>query len=208
MHTQIEQQALPLLAHLRQENTNFLSDDNSVINFFRFLSHQYMRTKVGRDKLRAILKDAPGGQDRGHLSNILSHCIAENLACSLYVDRAHFEVIFLRTAPECEIITGDQPIVNLFLSVNADTPPIELIFYFPLGPLLSLLLFPKKYKLTSLNAPPNIVEILNNHIACKSKEFLVANRKKMLCEIKPNLHSLYQHNGHRLIQEIKYYASP
>ena len=208
LQTQVEQQALPILEHLRQENTTFLSDDDSAINFFRFLSHQYLRTKRLRDKLRAMLREAPGGQDRGHLVNVYCLCIAENIACSLFVDRADLEVIFLRTETECQFITGDQPIVNLFLSVDTDTPPDELIFYFPLGPLLSLLLLPKDYRLTSLDATPNIVELLNNYIAFNSKEFLVANSKKMLCEIKPNLHSLYQHNGHRLIEEIRNQASP
>ena len=207
LQTQVEQEALPILENLRQENTTFLSDDDSAINFFRFLSHQYLRTKKLRDKLRAMLNKAPSGQDRGHLVNIYCLCIAENVACSLFVDRADFEVIFLRTVTECQFITGDQPIVNLFLSVDKHTPPDELIFYFPLGPLLSMLLLPKGYRLTSLDATPKIVNLLNNYIAFNSKESLVAKCKNTLCESKSSLSSVYQHNGHQLIEEIRNQAS-
>ena len=207
LQTQIEQEALPLLEHLRRENTNFLSDCSSVINFFRFLSHQYMRTKVIRNKIRTLFEDAPSGQDRGHLANIYCHCLADNIAYSLFVDRAQFEVIFLRTKSGDELITGDQPIVNLYLLDNEDSFTSELVFYFPLSPLLSLLLVPKDHKLTSLDAEPDIVEILNQHIVYESKEFLVANRKKILLELEPNDQNMPQHHGQRLIDKMKRQAS-
>ena len=206
LHVQIEQQALPLLEQLRLESADFLFDDDSAVIFFVFLCQQFLRTKVRRDQIGELFRNAPGGQDRGHLSNIYCYCLAEDLAYGLFVNRANREVIFLRTVTDCQFITGDQPIVNLYLPVN-DDPPDEFIFYFPLSPLLSLLLLPKDHGLTSHDAPPQIVKILKNHIACNSEEFLVANKKKLVSESTPNHLSLNQYNGDRLIQEIMSQAS-
>ena len=45
LQTGIEQQALPILEQLRHEKADFLCDYDVAMSFFRFVSHQYLRTR-------------------------------------------------------------------------------------------------------------------------------------------------------------------
>ena len=199
----IENQALPILEQLRHEQTDFLSDYDSTMGFFRFFSHQYMRTRALRERIGKELGDSLLGRDFEHLKHLMCHCTAENLGASLFVDRSTFEIVFLRSATNNEFITGDQPIVNLFRAHSEDSPPTELALYYPLRPDLSMILLPKAFGLSSVNIPRAIVDELNGVIVQKASEFLVAKQTASLRGINFDLHEGQRGNGYMLLERIK-----
>ena len=158
------------------------------MEFFRFVSHQYLRTRALRERIGEELRDSLLGRDFGHLKHLVCHCVAENLGASLFVARSEFEILFLRSGSNYEFITGDQPIVNLFRAHGEDSPPTELALYYPLEPHLSMVLLPKVCGLSSVKVPPTIVDELNNLIAQKAREFLVAKRIESLRKTNCGLH--------------------
>ena len=91
LQTGIEQRALPILEQLRHEQTDFLSDYNLTMNFFQFVSHQYMRTRASRERVGGELRHSFPGWDFGHLKHLVCHCAAENIGASLFVDRSKFQ---------------------------------------------------------------------------------------------------------------------
>ena len=207
LQTGIEQRALPILEQLRHEQTDFLSDYDLTMEFFRFVSHQYLRTRALRERIGEELRHSLLGRNFGHLKHLVCHCTAENIGASLFVDRSKFEILFLRSGSNHEFITGDQPIVNLFRADGEDSPPTELAFYYPLEPHLSMVLLPKACGLNSMKVPPTIVDELNNHIAQKAREFLVARRMESLRKKNFGLHEWQQEDGPILLEWMRSVAA-
>ena len=207
LQTGVEQQALPILEQLCKEQTDFRSDYDLTMAFFRFISHQYLRTKALRELAGEELKDSLLGRDFGHLKHLVCHCAAENFGMSLFVDRDKFEILFLRSPSNCEFITGDQPIVNLFRAHDEETPPTELALYYPLKPHLSMILVPKEWGLRSVKVPPIIVDGLNNLIAHKSGEFLVAKEMESLQRTNDRLQEVQHERACVLLDRIREVAA-
>ena len=203
LQTGIEQRALPILEQLRHEKMDFLANYDLAMSFFQYISHQYMRTKALREAVGEELRNSLLGRDFGHLKNLLCHCAAENLGASLFVDRNKFEIVFMRCGSSDEFITGDQPLVNIFHSCGQDIPPTELALYYPLGPHLSMLLLPRVFGLNSMEIPSNFANELNNLIAQKAKEFLVASRVEALRRTDQGLDLGKQEDGHDFLNRIK-----
>ena len=174
LHGQIERRAFPILEELRQKQTDFINNYDSAMAFFRFIGHQYLRTKRVREGVGEVHSQMFPGHDFARLANILCYIHAENLGASLFVDRNEFDIIFLECRGEIRFVTGDQPIVNL-MADGYGRETTELAFYYPLCPDLSCLLSPKDYGLDSAKVPGGIVQDLNDFIAWQSKQFLVAN---------------------------------
>ncbi len=139
--------------------------------------------------------------------HLVCHCTAENLGASLFVDRSEFEILFLRSGPDHEFLTGDQPIVNLYGAISMDSPPTETALYYPLKPHLSMILLPKMCGLTSMKVPPIIVDQLNILIARKAREFLVARRMESLERMNSGLQERQLDDGHVLLGRIKNVAT-
>ena len=203
----IEQRALPILEQLRHEQTDFLSDYNLTMNFFQFVSHQYMRTRASRERVGEELRHSSPGWDFGHLKHLVCHCAAENIGASLFVDRSKFQIVFLRSGSKDQFITGDQPIANLFRSHDEDSSPTELALYYPLNPHLSMILLPRRYGLSSIKVSPPIVDDLNNVIAQKAREFIVAKGIEAIQRTTDGLHEGQEQDGHVLLECIKRMAA-
>ncbi len=178
---QIEQNALPMLGELRQKRTDFLNNYEASMNFFRFIAHQYFRTKRSREAIGEVLSQDSPNHDLARHKNIVSHLGAENLGCSLFVDRNEFDIIFLEGSNDLGFITGDQPVVNLLgTGIGNPSETTELALYYPLSPFLACLLSPRDYKVRCTDIPNEIVEELNDFIVWDSNQFLVANSNKIL----------------------------
>lgn len=202
LQTDIEHRALPLLDELRRERTGFLDDDQSAMNFFQFIAHQYFRTKNIREAIASGVSMEVMGQDYSRLSNILCYCAADNVGGSLYVDRRNMDVVFLRKCTDLDFITGDQPIVNL-KATDDETPPDDLVLYYPILPNLAVLIAPKQYGFRSMNVCRQTVQELNDFIAWKSRHFLVGHSSRDLQSFKtsgspqarPTCHLISGENG-------------
>ena len=179
LHGQIERNAHPLLAKLREKRAEFIHVEEKASNFFRFLAHQYFRTKHMRTAIKEDLTRCGPNQDLAKRANLVCHIAAENVAASLFVDRNEFDLVFLNDADGVEFITGDQPIVNL-MGTGGSQETTELVLYYPLKPDLSCLVVPKEYKLCSLQISGELVKALNDVIAWESRDFLAATSKEIL----------------------------
>ena len=174
LHGQIEQQALPVLNALQLKRVDFLRKDSSAIAFFRYIAHQYFRTKRSRAEVsKELARIGPDGS-LSRLSNVVCHIGAENLGASLYVDRNDFDIVFLSDEEDVGFITGDQPIVNL-LGTGDARETTELVLYYPLTPKLACLVIPKEHGLCSQNVGAEAVEALNDYIVAESGSVLIAN---------------------------------
>ena len=203
LQTGIEQRALPILEQLRHEKLDFLANYDLTMSFFQYMSHQYMRTRTVRDAIGEELRNNLLGRDFGHLKNLLCHCAAENIGASLFVDRRQFNIVFLRCSSSSEFITGDQPVVNIFRSRGQDIPPTELALYYPLGPHLSMMLLPRIFGLASMNITSDIVDKLNNFIAHRAREFLVARRMETLRRTNQGTDMGEQEDGHAFLDRMR-----
>lgn len=173
LHAQIEQSAVSLLEELRQQQTAFIFDDNKAMVFYRFISHQYCRTKPMRDAVSAEISQMFPNHDVERLANVICHIGAENVGASLYVDRTVLDVVLLSSSSESTFLTGDQPVVNLMGTQDRrDTK--ELILYYPLSPDLACLVAPKESNLRSGSLSIDTVRQLNDVVARRSLQFLVA----------------------------------
>lgn len=182
LHGGIEQRAMPILRALRNEDPGVMHDTATSVDFFNFLSHQYFRTKAIRDAMSNGLRALVPADTAERIRHVFCHCIATNVGASLYGDRHHFELLFLRSPTPQGLITGDQPVVNLLATHDGDAPA-EVAFYYPLTPSLAMILSPK-----SLDLRPAIARVaapcvreLNDLIAWKSVRFLVARSASFLC---------------------------
>ena len=173
IHGQIERNVLPILRELRQQRTDFLTDRDLTISFFHYLAHQYFRTKTMRNRIGDVLNAEFPGRGAGRLQNLLCYCSANNLGSSLYVDRKNLDITFVENASNVDLVTGDQPVVNL-LSTEGEEPPEEVIIYYPLSPRVGLLVAPRQYNVHSGDLGQDRVAELNRFIAWQSSQFLVS----------------------------------
>ena len=179
---QIEQNALPILKELRQKRADIINTSENAISFFHFVAHQYFRTKGIREDIGKELSQTGLGKDFSHLKHIVCHIAAVNVGATLYRDRNDFNIVFLEARHDVGFITGDQPVVNI-CGTEDGSETSELAFYYPLSPILSCLIAPKKYGLCSTDVSNELIEELNDFIAWASNDFLVAKSKKLLQHI-------------------------
>ena len=177
LQTGAEQVAIPILKELRQKRSGFITDYETAMTFFYFISHQYFRTKGMREAIGRALAESIPGYDFARLKNIVSHIGALNVGCSLFVDRKEFDIVFLESGGELGFITGDQPVVNL-MGTGDGRETKELALYYPLSPTLSCLVSPLAFDLRSRRIPDTAVEVLNKLVAWESRDFLVAGSKR------------------------------
>ena len=185
---EIEERALPLVDELRRKRTGFLDEDQNAMTFFQFIAHQYFRTKSIREAMANALCLEDTGQDFSRIGKILCYCAAENVGGSLYVDRRNTDVVFLENSTEVGFMTGDQPIVNL-MATDDESPPDDLVLYYPISPNLAVLIAPKQFRFRSREVCRQIVQQLNEFIAWKSRHFLVGYSRRDLQTFKTNSNS-------------------
>ena len=134
-----------------------------------------------RDRTEDALTEFVSPDTAQRIRHLLCHCVATNLGASLYVDRQKFELVFVETPRKRGLITGDQPLVNLLSTVD-DTAPPEIALYYPLSPILGMILAPKDLavarRLAGEGASRTVY--LNGLIARKSEHFLVADSDSAL----------------------------
>jgi len=142
LHASIELKALPLLARLRQADASFLSDDDDCIYFFWFVGMQYMRTPgMARDVVEPV-REIPGF-NADAAWGLMRTIFATNLGYGFYVRRQTLRLMFLDTPADAELVSGDQPIVNVrAIGLPEGQPPSEseIELYYPLTPTRALLM--------------------------------------------------------------------
>jgi Protein of unknown function (DUF4238) len=182
----IEDGALPFLERLHKEDVSFYSEQESNIAFNYYLAVQYFRTnRIKKSVLEESSKYPMFGLDK--IWNVASHILATNLAYSLHVERQHFKCFLLKNTTDIPFITGDQPVINTY--GNQDQPRAlshdELELFYPIGPLLALLITRRKDRYASETTVIDREEVLryNSLIAKASASQIYADEENVLLPI-------------------------
>lgn len=136
----IEQEAIPLLASLRQMDLGFFKTRDGFFSFIRFILIQYFRTK----KMSAGVLSALGQLPELNVENCwgaIRHMLATNVGANFALRRPFIWLSFLRTNNESQFITGDQPVINTYTAQLAfNKAPENLELYYPITPRLAVLI--------------------------------------------------------------------
>jgi hypothetical protein len=145
LHTGIEAGAAHQLTALRQDDLSFLASDDELATFVHYLGVQYMRTAKMRAKcLAAMGRHALPGFDGARAWGLLSHIFATNIGASLYRDRRRLGITLLKTTSDIELITADQPLINLRAISPGGGRDDEFQLYYPIAPTAALLIDPTR----------------------------------------------------------------
>ena len=120
------------------------------------------------------------------------------MASMLHAFKDHMEFKFLDNKSRLGFITGDQPIVNLFIA-NDISPPVSFVAYYPLSPKLALLMYFKEYGIKPITLDEDTIRKFNDAIAFQSENVLVSNANSALHSIRdappstpPSFHHLFE----------------
>jgi hypothetical protein len=145
LHSDIEGKAIPHLDAARSGDLGFLMNDDELTTFVHFLAVQSMRTANMRMTILAAMKRNPlPGLVPENAWGLLSHIFATNIGASLYAGRGGMRSTVLEAPPGAELITSDQPVINMRGSISRGAPSPALRhddfeLYYPLSPTAALL---------------------------------------------------------------------
>lgn len=183
MQSKFEDMGAPYLELLKSGNVDFYSEDDPNIYFNLYIAMQYFRTKKMQTTVYAESAGFPIFKvDRTW--KILAQIFATNLAGSLFLEKTNFHCVLLFNQTTIPFITSDQPIVNTYAIYNKkqSNPPKELELYYPLSPVLGVLITKKpdyetvKYK----DLDSDTVDIFNTLISDAACEQIYANSEQLV----------------------------
>jgi hypothetical protein len=121
-------------------NTNFLNDEELVVEFIHYLCVQYFRTKKVKENVANSVAEL-GLLDVDKAWNILSNIFSTTLGWSIYIERSFWSAVILVNHTKTSFLTGDQPIINTYAAFGYQVKEHDhLEFYYPLSPNKALLL--------------------------------------------------------------------
>jgi hypothetical protein len=125
---------------LRQGDFAILDNQQSYVDFARFMATQYLRTSAieNRTKQETRVLAAQFGASMENIWGILRTIFATNIGFHFFNKRDSARLTLLDALPPNEFITGDQPMLNL--RADGVTPPTEIEIYYPLTPNRALLM--------------------------------------------------------------------
>ncbi len=207
LHTDIERSALPYLRALLDGDASFFNSLVGYSDFLRFVSTQAFRTRAMQAKMieafdpDGLLKQRFPGFSPERCWRILRHPFALNVTSSLVGDRAAWWIAVLRS-PDQELITGDQPVINLFAyeaGVAGSAVPEHLRYYYPISPRRAVVVGCLRESARPANTDLTAEEAmrLNGYIARASEKQLYAASRETLLPFQANarrvLSSSYGH---------------
>ena len=142
-HSSIESGAIKFLEGMLTNDTDFLNDEDSSIEFIHYLCVQYFRTKNIKENVSSAVSKL-GPLDIDKVWNILSHIFSTTLGWSIHGERALWNVVIFKNHTNTPFITGDQPVINTYAAFgNEAIERDHLELYYPLSPNKALLLTKK-----------------------------------------------------------------
>lgn len=167
---------------IKNGEIDFYNSDHDNIAFNRFICIQYMRTKKMKENM--IKQSKQFGLFNMEKSwGIIRHIFATNIGAALYLERSKYHIVLLNNRTKMEYITGDQPVINTFsFSVPDNIPPEDIEFYYPLSPVLAILIT-KKESLNNIykaNLTFDEVQHYNNMIIAQSHEQIYSSMEESL----------------------------
>jgi len=181
-HARIESDSARFITSILNGDMGFYANDEACADFIYFLIIQYCRTKR---MLQSVIKNTDGlGLVR--IQNIwgaLRHIIAINVSNGIYSQRQSFRLVRLTANDSQELITGDQPVINIHATNSQrELSSDEFELYYPVSPHVAILLSKEsrwdgvaEYRLNS-----HQVRTYNDHIVSQAHEQLYASSEKWL----------------------------
>lgn len=178
LHGLIENDSIPYINSILEENIDFFNSTEDRSNFSYFLMVQFVRTQKYKKLLAEVFKNEEFKID--NIWSVISHIFALNLGHSLANDKKIKMVLLVNNNID-EFITADQPVFNTY-EQNKDEPPKKHEFYYPVSPKLAILLTDKLKKYTSKKYQVSNDEVIkyNKMIARNSLEQLYATSEEIL----------------------------
>jgi len=180
-HTSIEHTAINIISLLLKEDMSWLKDEQSKINFSRFLGTQYTRTNRNHSILSGKLSSLPERKEQLNpekLAKVFALLMGDTIGNWIY-SLGQFTLIKNNTS--LDFITGDQPVFNLDMNDGQELePPKDFKLYYPLAPNLALLVS----KEIQINKEVSIKEVekYNDFIVLSSYEQIYSQQKESLAK--------------------------
>lgn len=182
----IESSGDRVLTKLQKGQADFFRNGSDEVNdFIIFICHQFLRTKKQRDGMRKHLSSLceSVGVNLEAIIAPIRHISATNIGWALYSDRRDYRLLILDAPEGMELITSDQPVVNLeAYDFEHDLKELdevkELGFYYPVTPHRAALLTKRQGFSESLTVLD--VDRLNRMMMKASHEMVFATNKEML----------------------------
>ncbi|WP_152565190.1 DUF4238 domain-containing protein [Methylobacter sp. BBA5.1] len=180
-HNIIEGKVVSIVNILREGNTSVLENKQNKIDFCIFLGQQYTRTKKIKNTTLKILESTRVPEefrncDFQKVFRVLSFLLANNIGYWIYEQA---EIVILRNDTDKELITGDQPIYNLFAKNGEEINDVEL--YYPLSPKFALLATKNPRGRQSIDIES--VAIYNRHILSIAHESIFFSKEESLQQL-------------------------
>lgn len=139
-HSEIEAGSIKFLDGMLINNTNFINDEEHVVDFIHYLCVQYFRTKNIKENAASAVEELDL-LDVDKTWNILSNIFSTTLGWSIYSERTLWSAVILENHTNTSFLTGDQPIINTYAAFSNEVAAHNhLEFYYPLSPKKALLL--------------------------------------------------------------------
>lgn len=199
LHSAHENEAQVILSSLANRKIDVLYDEEKMLLFMQFMGHQITRTKTLKDTVFStqFAADNTTGMNIGkHMDEcwwFISYMLGMNLGWSLYQSRKEDNHCLLLNDTEIPFITSDQPIINVYKSLedNEISPPPDehCDLYYPISPWVAYMInksdrFQKGINHISADAANE----LNIKIARRANIHIVSNSES-------SLESLLKHIG-------------
>lgn len=166
------------LTSLYDKDLSFYETEEGAMDFCFFIVSQYLRTKTMETNICESFGSVEG-IDIKKCWSVMRHIFTTNVAWSLYADRDNLRPIVVENKTEKQLITGDQPVINIHaFNKEPDEEVDDFELYYPLGPNMALFIS----KRDSINEFSNEddVEHYNQMIYQQSREQVYASQESDL----------------------------
>jgi len=177
-HGVFENMVAPTLETLRTGNLAVLGDEQTRIDFCKFLGRQYTRTKKIKASVPSIQPlDTPIPEefrscDMEKVGRVLTFLFADAIGNWAY---SSGKFTLLRS-PQKRLMTNDQPVSNT--KAMKDIPPTEMELFYPLSPEYALLINTEETGDRDLSNEE--VTSWNHYILSTAHEMIFANQRELL----------------------------
>lgn len=186
LHAEIERQSNKYIDRLLAQDIGFYEDEQDRMDFLYYMSVQYVRTKKMKHDVISTIGEIPQ-IDAESVWNVLKHMYATLIARSI-LHKGGFHLVILENNTATPFITGDQPVINTFaISKEPGSEVVDLEFYYPLSPLVSILLTNQKHYVSTryININEESVKKFNSDIISESHEQIYAESVNTLEQLFP-----------------------
>lgn len=169
------------LSQLKDRNTSFYSNSQDFLAFLHFIALQQFRTKKMRDEMIHLFRERMNFDIQAAWP-VVRNVISLNIATTIFKERDKFKLILLENKTENSLVTGDQPVINIYGLNKLHTLVEQLEYYYPVSPDLAILISERAELILRdvIELTSEQVSWYNNAIAVKSHEQTFSNSKESL----------------------------